>query len=51
MDRLEADGFQFYRRSQSLARFVCRFDTTAAEGDALLTALRNVCKSQRQRSW
>jgi threonine aldolase len=39
MDRLEADGFQFYRRSQSLARFVCRFDTTAAEGDALLTAL------------
>jgi threonine aldolase len=39
MDRLEADGFQFYRRSQSLARFVCRFDTTADEGDALLTAL------------
>jgi len=39
MDRLEADGFQFYRRNQSLARFVCRFDTTAAEGDALLTAL------------
>jgi threonine aldolase len=39
MDRLEADGFQFYRRSQSLARFVCRFDTTAAESDALLTAL------------
>jgi threonine aldolase len=39
MDRLEADGFQFYRRSQSLARFVCRFDATAAEGDALLTAL------------
>ena len=39
MDRLEADGFQFYRRSQSLARFVCRFDTTAAEGDALLSAL------------
>ena len=39
MDRLEADGFQFYRRSQSLARFVCRFDTTTAEGDALVTAL------------
>jgi threonine aldolase len=40
MDRLEADGFQFYRRSQSLARFVCRFDTTAAEADALVAALR-----------
>jgi len=39
MDRLEADGFQFYRRSQSMARFVCRFDTTTAEGDALLSAL------------
>jgi threonine aldolase len=40
MDGLEADGFQFYRRSQSLARFVCRFDTTEAEADALLAALR-----------
>ena len=39
MDRLEADGFQFYRRSQCMARFVCRFDTTTAEGDALLSAL------------
>ena len=39
MDRLVADGFQFYRRSQSLARFVCRFDTTAAEADALVAAL------------
>jgi threonine aldolase len=39
MDALAADGFQFYRRSQSLARFVCRFDTTAAEADALVTAL------------
>ena len=39
MDRLEADGFQFYRRSQSMARLVCRFDTTTAEGDALLSAL------------
>jgi threonine aldolase len=39
MDRLEADGFQFYRRSQSLARFVCRFDTTTAEADALVAAL------------
>lgn len=39
MDRLAADGFQFYRRSQSLARFVCRFDTTAAEADTLVAAL------------
>jgi threonine aldolase len=40
MDALEADGFQFYRCSRSLARFVCRFDTTEAEADALLSALR-----------
>jgi threonine aldolase len=40
MDALEADGFQFYRRSQSLARFVCRFDTTEAEADALVASLR-----------
>jgi threonine aldolase len=42
MDALEADGFQFYRRSSSLARFVCRFDTTEAETDALLAALRRL---------
>src|SRR5439155_2498770 len=35
MDALEADGFRFYRRSQSLARFVCRYDATEAEADAL----------------
>jgi threonine aldolase len=40
MDMLETDGFQFYRRSRSLARFVCRFDTTEAEADALVAALR-----------
>jgi threonine aldolase len=40
MDALEEDGFQFYRRSKSLARFVCRFDATEAEADALLAALR-----------
>ena len=40
MDALETDGFQFYRRSRNLARFVCRFDTTEAEADALLSALR-----------
>jgi len=40
MDALERDGFQFYRRSATLARFVCRFDTTEAEADALIAALR-----------
>jgi threonine aldolase len=40
MDALEADGFGFYRRSATLARFVCRFDATEAEADALLAALR-----------
>src|SRR5262249_681454 len=40
MDGLEADGFQFYRRSRNLARFVCRFDVTEPEADALLSALR-----------
>ncbi|MGH7091901.1 MAG: threonine aldolase family protein, partial [Stellaceae bacterium] len=39
MDALERDGFQFYRRSASLARFVCRFDATEAEADALVAAL------------
>jgi threonine aldolase len=39
MDALEADGFQFYRRSQSLARFVCRFDATTADADALVASL------------
>jgi len=39
MDALEADGFRFYRRSKTLARFVCRFDTTEVEADALLAAL------------
>jgi threonine aldolase len=40
MDALERDGFQFYRRSATLARFVCRFDTSEAEADALVAALR-----------
>ncbi|MBV9015882.1 MAG: low specificity L-threonine aldolase, partial [Alphaproteobacteria bacterium] len=39
MDALECEGFQFYRRSATLARFVCRFDTTEAEADALVAAL------------
>jgi threonine aldolase len=40
MDALEADGIQFYRRSETLARFVCRFDTTEAEAESLIAALR-----------
>src|SRR5438105_7343633 len=40
MDALEEGGFQFYRRSPTLARFVCRFDVTDAEADALVAALR-----------
>jgi threonine aldolase len=47
MDALEADGFQFYRRSKTLARFVCRFDTTEAELDAFLGALRHHLSSAR----
>jgi threonine aldolase len=43
MDALEADGFQFYRRSATLARFVCRFDVTDAEADALVASLRRHC--------
>ena len=40
MDALEGDGFQFYRRSRTLSRFVCRFDTSEAEADALVAAFR-----------
>ena len=43
MDALEQDGFQFYRRSKTLARFVCRFDVTDAEADALVAALKRHC--------
>ena len=43
MDALEADGFQFYRRSATLARFVCRFDVTDAEVDALVASLKRHC--------
>jgi threonine aldolase len=46
MDALERDGFQFYRRSATLARFVCRFDTSDAEADALIEALRRHCTAQ-----
>jgi len=40
---LERDGFQFYRRSPTLGRFVCRFDLEDAEADALVAALRRHC--------
>ena len=40
MDALERDGFQFYRRSATLARFVCRFDLEDSEADAFAAALR-----------
>ena len=43
IDALERDGFLFYRRSATLARFVCRFDLTAAEADELVAALRRHC--------
>jgi threonine aldolase len=40
MDGLEADGVRFFRRPGNIARFVCRFDATSAEADALLASLR-----------
>lgn len=43
MDGLERDGFQFYRRSPTLARFVCRFDASQEEADALIAALGRHC--------
>jgi len=48
MDTLERDGFQFYRRSATLARFVCRFDCTADEADALIASLRRICGAEKQ---
>jgi threonine aldolase len=43
MNALEADGFQFYRRSATLARLVCRFDVTDEETDALVASLKRHC--------
>ena len=43
LDALERDGVQFYRRSKTLGRFVCRFDISDAETDALVTALKRHC--------
>ena len=39
MDALERAGIRFVRRSADMARFVCRFDGTEAEIDALIAAL------------
>jgi threonine aldolase len=44
MDALESDGFQFYRRGADLARFVCRFDMSTAEANALVVALQRHCQ-------
>lgn len=38
LDRLERSGIRFVRRGPDMARFVCRFDGTEAEIDALLAA-------------
>ncbi len=46
MDLLERDGFQFYRRGRTMARFVCRFDLTEAEADALVGALQRGCAAE-----
>jgi threonine aldolase len=40
LDGLERDGIRFYRRPGDTARFVCRFDATAEEADALIASLR-----------
>jgi threonine aldolase len=40
MDGLERDGFGFYRRGTTRARFVCRWDTTEQETEALVACLR-----------
>jgi threonine aldolase len=51
MDALDRDGFQFYRRAPDLARFVCRFDTSDAEADALVAALgRHLAPAARSRA-
>jgi len=50
MDALERDGFQFYRRSATLARFVCRFDTSEVEADALIDSLRRHCSASPARA-
>jgi threonine aldolase len=48
MDALERDGFQFYRRSPTLARLVCRFDCIDDEADTLVASLRRICGAEKQ---
>jgi threonine aldolase len=48
LDSLQRDGFLFYRRSPTLGRFVCRFDATEAEADALIAALKSGTAAQAQ---
>ena len=50
MDALEADGFGFYRRNKTLARLVCRYDSTEDEADALVAALRRHLSSVAARA-
>lgn len=40
IDGLERDGVRFFRRASDTARFVCRFDATEAEVDAVLASIR-----------
>jgi len=47
MDGLEQDGIRFFRRPGDIARFVCRFDATPAEADALLASLRRHLATSR----
>lgn len=47
MDGLSADGIGFFRRSPTIARFVCRWDTTGSDVDALVESLkRNVPRAR-----
>jgi threonine aldolase len=49
LDALTADRILFYRRGPRLGRFVCRWDTSAAEIDALAGALgRHAAKAREQ---
>ncbi len=40
LDALAHDGIHYYRRGPRLARFVCRWDTSAAEIDTLIATVR-----------
>ncbi|MEO7242191.1 MAG: beta-eliminating lyase-related protein [Variovorax sp.] len=46
LSALEADGVLFYRRGPRLARFVCRWDTSAAEVQALGDAIARHAQAQ-----